>query len=317
VTTPDTKFPLPPDPLLLRVGANPESRDRAREVWQQVGQRCHGAVLSLIPDDWSFDGKTVLDFGCGAGRVLRHFDAEAERTEAFSGCDVHPASIEWLDEHLCPPFQVFRNDADPPLPLADASVDLVYAFSVFSHLTTTASAWLLELRRILRPDGILLVTFQGPGFWELRGDASELPELDTVGRTVWGQGKGFCEGTGPDSFMAAWWVREHWGRAFHIDEIAEIGIPLPPIPEIHGRGQGYVVMRSNGRPCTVEEIEAPNPSDEREVAGLLVDRSLMLEEMGDLRYQLRKAEAELDATHTSRSWRLTAPLRAVRRRLVR
>lgn len=113
-----------------------------------------------------------------------------------------------------------------------------------------------------------------------------------VGRSVWGQGKGFCEGTGPDVFMAEWWVREHWGRAFDIAFIVDAGMPMPPVTEVHGRGQGVVVMRPNGRACTAAEIEA-------------------------LRWQFFRAQAELDAIHTSRSWRLTAPMSAVRGRLRR
>jgi SAM-dependent methyltransferase len=269
-------------------------------------------VRAVLPDDWSFDGKTVLDFGCGAGRTLRYFAEEAQRG-AFWGCDVHHPSIEWLGEHLCPPFRVFHNKDVPPLPLADASVDLVYCFSVFTHLSDTSAAWLLEMRRILRPGGFLLATFHGPGMWELRGDADELPDLDTVGRTVWGQGRGFDNGTGPDCFTAGWWIREHWGRAFRIERLEETGVPRPPFPELHGRGQGFVLMRSNGRPCTAEEIDAPVPGDPRELAGLVADRALMLKELGYLRQQATAALSELDAIAKSHSWRLTAPARTARR----
>jgi SAM-dependent methyltransferase len=314
---PEPSFPLPPDLLLERVGKNPDARERVVDVWQTRGRRCHDVVISSLPGDWSFAGKTVLDFGCGAGRTLRYFGAEAEQAKEFWGCDVHPASIEWLDANLCPPFRVFCNATDPPLPLDDASVDVVYAISVFSHLTTNASAWLLELRRILRPGGCLIITYQGPGLWELRGDAHELPDLDSVGRTIWGEGKGFCEGTGPDNFMAAWWIREHWGRAFHIEALEEFGIPKPPIPDVHGRGQGIVVMRPNGRDCTAADIEAPNLAEPREVPGILADRALLVKELGYLRQQAIDAQAELASMQHSHSWRITAPVRAARRLLGR
>lgn len=308
----EPSLPLPPDPLLTRVGANPEVIERARAVWRTVGQRCHDAVLELLPDGWTFDDKVVLDFGCGAGRTLHYFADEARRTKRFLGCDVHAASIEWLGANLCPPFAVFCNGPVPPLPLDDGSVDLIYAFSVFSHLTDTSSAWLLELRRVLRPGGIVIITFQGQGFWERRGDAHELPPLDTVGHTVWGHGRGFDGDTGPDSFMAGWWIREHWGRAFEIDRLEETGIPRPPIEELHGRGQGFVVMRSNGSPVTPDEIDAPNPDDPREVPGLLADRKLLLKELGHLRQQAIAAQTTLALTRSSWSWRLTVPLRGVR-----
>jgi len=117
--------------------------------------------------------------------------------------------------------------------------------------------------------------------------------------------------------MAEWWVREHWGRAFDIAFIVDAGMPMPPVTEVHGRGQGVVVMRPNGRACTAAEIEAPNPENPREIPGLVADRWQLLIEVEVLRWQFFRAQAELDAIHTSRSWRLTAPMSAVRGRLRR
>jgi cyclopropane fatty-acyl-phospholipid synthase-like methyltransferase len=47
----------------------------------------------------------------------------------------------------------------------DGYFDLVYAISVFTHITHEWSAWLLELHRILKPEGLLLATFCGPEPW--------------------------------------------------------------------------------------------------------------------------------------------------------
>jgi cyclopropane fatty-acyl-phospholipid synthase-like methyltransferase len=41
----------------------------------------------------------VLDFGCGAGRVIRHFAPEAAQAE-FVGCDLDGSAIEWATGHL-------------------------------------------------------------------------------------------------------------------------------------------------------------------------------------------------------------------------
>jgi SAM-dependent methyltransferase len=312
-----TSLPLPPDDLLRRVGPYPVSADEARAAWLETGREGREGLLGKLPAGWSFVGKTVLEFGCGAGRMLRHLLPEAEQAEAFYACDVHGASVAWVDAHLCPPFRVFESGSLPPLPLADASVDLVYASSVFTHLTDTAAAWLLELRRVLRPDGLLFATYQGSGYWEMRGDAADLPDLEDVGRTVWGHGKSFADSGGPDCFMATWWIREHWGRAFDIEELSDAGLAFPRILGLSGRGQGYVLMRPNGKDCTPEQLEAPNPDDERELRGLVLDRKLMLAELGYLRPQAVRAQAELDRVARSRSWRLTAPLRHVRRVLGR
>ena len=55
----------------------------------------------------------------------------------------------------------------PPLPYAAASFDLVYAVRVFSHLDRGLTAlWLEELRRVLAPDGLALLSVHGPAAFE-------------------------------------------------------------------------------------------------------------------------------------------------------
>jgi SAM-dependent methyltransferase len=157
------ELPLPPVELALRVGV-PDKSD-ALASYERLGRDSRRLVLDLLPDDWSFEGKRVLDFGSGAGKVLRHFAAEAAVAE-LHGCDIDGPSIEWLQSELCPPFHAFRNEEAPPLPVPDARYDLVLALSVFTHLTDLWSDWLLELHRVLRPDGLLIATFLGKAAYE-------------------------------------------------------------------------------------------------------------------------------------------------------
>ena len=57
----------------------------------------------------------MLDFGCGSGRVLRHFLQEAQAAEIY-GCDIHAESINWGKANLCPPLHMFQSEERPPLP---------------------------------------------------------------------------------------------------------------------------------------------------------------------------------------------------------
>ncbi len=104
------------------------------------------------------DFRDVLDFGCGCGRVARHF-----RNEAWSlhGCDYNASAIEWCEQNL--PFMSSAvNRLKPPAPYPDDSFDLVYAVSVLTHLTDAVSrAWIREWQRMIRPGGVLLVTTIG------------------------------------------------------------------------------------------------------------------------------------------------------------
>jgi SAM-dependent methyltransferase len=69
-------------------------------------------------------------------------------------------------EHL-PFVSVRRNQVAPPLPYPDASMDLVYAFSVLTHLPADMQgAWLWDLYRVLRPRGRLLVSTHGEAYAE-------------------------------------------------------------------------------------------------------------------------------------------------------
>ena len=148
-------MPIPPRDLIERTGSHPpeQSDEWFRDFYEQSGRERKAAIIEILPDDWSFEGRRVLDFGCGAGRVLHAFLPEAASGE-FWGCDLHGPTIAWLDENLSPPLRFYVNDRIPT-PHPDGYFDLVYAISVFTHITHEWSAWLLELHRILKPDGLL------------------------------------------------------------------------------------------------------------------------------------------------------------------
>ncbi len=103
--------------------------------------------------------RTVLDFGCGAGRVMRHW--VDLRRPALYGSDQNPELIRWCRENVG--FARFVvNEPDGRLEFDSGSFDLVYAFSVFTHLTEAQHAhWIEELVRVLRPGGYLYLTTHG------------------------------------------------------------------------------------------------------------------------------------------------------------
>jgi SAM-dependent methyltransferase len=103
--------------------------------------------------------RSVLDFGCGCGRALRWFQTALPQAH-LHGTDVRAASIAWCRENLAGTY--CANGTLPPLPLPDASIDLTYALSVFSHLSREQNiAWMRELARVTKPDGLILVSTHG------------------------------------------------------------------------------------------------------------------------------------------------------------
>lgn len=108
----------------------------------------------------------ILDFGCGCGRVIRHFHALKISGLELYGSDYNPKLVEWCKQNL--PIGEFQvNQLAPPLNYRDSQFDFVYALSVFTHLTEPLQfQWIDELSRILKPGGHLLITTHGAGFLE-------------------------------------------------------------------------------------------------------------------------------------------------------
>ena len=256
--------------------------DRGRAQWQ--------LIKSLIPGDSDLSGRRVLDFGCGVGRILRPAVAEGTSVE-FWGCDIHQPSVEWLARDLSGRAQVLLISDSPPLGIPDGHFDLIYAFSVFTHLMDSWSAWLLELRRVLAEDGTLLVTIAGPGRTEFAGEpVSEA----TTGMNILYPSASWDVG-GPLVMHSEWWLRAHWGRAFEILEI----LPSDPAGPPPLFGQGAVVMCKRQGEFTTDDLEAIQPDEPREYVALKQNIA-----------SLRREVARHTAVYGTKSWRLTAPLRS-------
>ena len=111
---------------------------------------------------YALDPQAVLDFGCGWGRITR-CALEHLPTERITGCDPIPEMIALCRRML--PCRFIQIDPLPPSPFDSASFDLIYAYSVFSHLSeAAANAWIAEFKRILSPGGTLVITTRGDDF---------------------------------------------------------------------------------------------------------------------------------------------------------
>jgi SAM-dependent methyltransferase len=263
-------------------------------VFQERGLLQWQYIKSLLPADWPIDGKRVLDFGCGVGRILGAAVAQDPGGD-FTGCEVHGPSVDWLREHLSP-AHIIQSSEWPPLGESDASFDLIYAFSVFTHLVDPWSAWLLELHRLVKDDGFLVITVFGPGHvWF--GD--EPITEDMVGMNVLYPSASWDDG-GPLVVHSEWWLRAHWGRAFEIVHFEPSDVAgSPPL-----FGQGVMVMRKRPGHFSASDLESPEPEEPRELEAL--HQNIL---------SLRREVARNSLIVTSKSWRYTAPLRAAARLL--
>ncbi len=132
-------------------------------VWDQVpagAQPEHFALRRAFLLEHVPPGAIVLDVGCGAG----------EFSAALLEAGARPIAVDVAREALrraaaqLPGLDARLWEPDAPLPLDDTSVDYVWAGEVIEHVADVAP-WLSELRRVLRPRGMLLLTtpHHGPG----------------------------------------------------------------------------------------------------------------------------------------------------------
>ena len=148
-------LPLPPAKLRVRVAGNADA------AWFLEGGRLAEETLRGSLDRAGTrleDMAAILDFGCGCGRVMRRL---ADLPGELRGSDFDGPAVEWCRKNL--PFASFtHNGLRPPLPFGERELDLVYAFSVLTHLPVDVQhAWVAELARVLRPGGYLLLSTHG------------------------------------------------------------------------------------------------------------------------------------------------------------
>lgn len=113
-----------------------------------------------------FNQKTILDWGCGPARILRHLPEVINGNCKFYGTDYNKSTIDWCQQHI-PNIKFSHNQLSPPLPFSAATFDLIYGISIFTHLSAEKHyQWFEELNRITKRNGIILLTTAGAAFKE-------------------------------------------------------------------------------------------------------------------------------------------------------
>ncbi|MEI6585406.1 MAG: class I SAM-dependent methyltransferase [Sediminibacterium sp.] len=106
---------------------------------------------------------TILDWGCGTGRVIQHVHSFAPYALLY-GADSNAAMIQWNSKNIVG-IHFTGIQPMPPTTYPSNYFNLVFGISVFTHLSKSATIeWIIELHRIIQTDGILLVTTHGSFF---------------------------------------------------------------------------------------------------------------------------------------------------------
>lgn len=108
--------------------------------------------------------KRICDFGCGYGRFLRMLSFY---TNEIYGVDPWNQSIEICNAAGLTD-RVYLSDYIPSSLPVPTGLDLVFAFSVFTHLSERATLTCLRtLREYVAPDGVVCITIRPVEYWRL------------------------------------------------------------------------------------------------------------------------------------------------------
>lgn len=146
-------LPLPPGYLMQLVVSSADP-----DAFLASGKRDVASFAALFTEagvDFT-NARSILDFGCGSGRLARHLPAFTRAN--ITGVDYNDRLVRWCAANL--PGEYRRNQLAPPLDFPPARFDVLYALSVFTHLRrATQEQWLAEIERVLAPGGAALITF--------------------------------------------------------------------------------------------------------------------------------------------------------------
>jgi SAM-dependent methyltransferase len=164
--TTTTERPFPPKHLRVRVGPFSDAG-----LFQRSGDQMAAEIIDLCeirPD------ASVLEVGCGCGRLSRAFGEYLNPLGSYDGLDVSADMIAWCQRHLRLPnsrftwVDVHSPDQNPggsikgaalSFPYEDCKFDAAIVSSVFTHMMPDEiERYVSEIVRVLKPAGCCFVT---------------------------------------------------------------------------------------------------------------------------------------------------------------
>ena len=155
---------LPPKSLQRFVGG----------AYEEVGAEFFGYLVTLCELQ---PGDAILDVGCGSGRMALPLTGYLNTEGRYAGFDISAKAIAWCRENITrqhPNFDfevadIYNSLYNPKgqyqsldfrFPYPDASFDVVFLTSVFTHMfPPDVEHYLEEIARVLKPGGRSLCTF--------------------------------------------------------------------------------------------------------------------------------------------------------------
>lgn len=281
-------------------------------------------------------GKEVLDVACGVGYGLEIYAAAGAK--AVTGADVDVEAVATARERYGKNAEVVEGDLRE-LPFADERFDVVTCFETIEHIEGAERAF-AELRRVLRPAGVLVVSSPNPEVYrggnehhvhEFRPEelaeavGQHFAKVTSYEQRAWlGSSIAAAGAAGTDSTSA-----ELVHVAAGEDEGPTYGIVVasdsepPPIAELLAAGDDFDVrwwaeQVANVRAEAAKAFDQTNEANSRlhATSHALMEANQQLAQLTVLRHRLatvEKLHADLSeqyhAVLASTSWKITKPLR--------
>ena len=267
-------------------------------------------------------GRVVLDIACGSGYGSSIL---AEQAAHVYGVDVDPDAVAYAQAHFGAPNVEFSVGDAVAIPLPDDSVDVVVTFETLEHIADQR-AFMHEIKRVLRPDGIALISTpndkefaEGNHFHLHEFEYDELLEL--VGE-FYGH---------VDEYFQATWKYVALGRESAFTAEGPMDIPTENLAPLVRDQFLYFYLACSDRPIDrfVQPVAAvgahwsdrAQATHDATVQGQLDHLQRLVDELTtrihDTEQQRDAVQRDLDTIRSSRVWRYSEPLRSATREVRR
>jgi SAM-dependent methyltransferase len=144
------------------------------EQFYNLSEKMARLLISCFEKYKTLNNVSILDWGCGPGRVIRHLPPLLDKSCRRYGTDYNSKYVNWCVKNI-PEVSFISNRLEPPLSFEDDRFDIIYGISIFTHLSEKMHyAWFDELIRVLKPGGILLLTLHGKAFKTKLSEAQKI-----------------------------------------------------------------------------------------------------------------------------------------------
>ena len=178
----ETLLCIPPDyegalrRYLPRMASDEIQRNWTGSSGHHLLQQSCAFVRSVESNVRAFTGRglesaKILDYGCGWGRLLRLMYKHTA-PENLYGCDPWDLSINICRDSGIAAHLAVSDYLPKTLPFEEVKFDLIYAFSVFTHLSERAAAAAMSAcRKSINDNGVMVITVRPPSYWPAHQDA--------------------------------------------------------------------------------------------------------------------------------------------------